>query len=267
VLRFLFWNLNGEPLAEPLRQLCNDYDIDVLVLAECRMEDVELLPALNQMAERTFIRPFNLSSRLSFYTRLPDQDLVSLSDTKYCAVRAVTPPIGEEVILAAVHAPSKLHASSEDQGYLMQRIANQVRGAEEQRGHTRTVLVGDLNMNPFESGVCAADGLHAVMCKQIASRGERQVYGESRSFFYNPMWSYLGDETPGPPGTYFYPNGMIAYFWNTFDQVLYRPSLLESYRLSDVKVISEIDNDSLLSDIGISKQFSDHLPVFFAVRT
>jgi hypothetical protein len=122
-------------------------------------------------------------------------------------------------------------------------------------------------MNPFEAGVCSAEGLHAVMCKTIAKKEKRVVYGRERMYFYNPMWNLLGDETAGPPGTYYYPNGITAYFWNTFDQVLYRPALLDDYREGDVQVISEIEGTSLLHNGIVSKAFSDHLPVLFNVRT
>lgn len=164
-------------------------------------------------------------------------------------------------------ALAKLRMSSNDQSLLMHRMARQIREAEVRYGHTRTVVVGDLNMNPFEPGICSSEGLHAVMCKRIALRISREVNGEECMFFYNPMWNFLGDETPGPPGTYYYPNGVTAYFWNVFDQVLYRPALLESYREHDVTILDEIDGTSLLRNGRIANEFSDHLPVVFIVRT
>jgi hypothetical protein len=97
--------------------------------------------------------------------------------------------------------------------------AAEIREAETERGHKRTVVVGDLNMIPFEAGVCSSDGLHAVMCKHMAAKGERVVTRRKREFFYNPMWDFLGDETPGPPDTYFYRGRTPSCFWGTFDQV------------------------------------------------
>lgn len=157
--------------------------------------------------------------------------------------------------------------TSEDQSALMPRIASYIREAEERQGHTRTVVVGDLNMNPFEPGICGAEGLHAVMCKDIAKKEKRTVSGQDRPFFYNPMWNFLGDETAGPPGTYWWGKGVTAFFWNIFDQVLYRPALLEAYREHDVSIISAIDKTNLLRNGHMAKGFSDHLPVFFTVRT
>jgi hypothetical protein len=77
-----------------------------------------------------------------------------------------------------------------------------VRDVEKRVGHDRTIVVGDLNMNPFDAGIVGAEGLNAVMTKQIASQGGRKVDAVRYPFFYNPMWSHFGDSTHEeyPPG-------------------------------------------------------------------
>ncbi|WP_295454074.1 endonuclease/exonuclease/phosphatase family protein [uncultured Thiodictyon sp.] len=269
MLRVLFWNINGKPLAEPLRQLCDEHEVDLLVLSECNMPAEILLPTLNRDSHRTFCGVFSLCERISLFSRLPPEAIMPVSDDRrYCSIHAVAPPFGKEILLVAAHYPSKLHMSDSDQSHLMPRIAMQLQEAEARRGHTRTVLVGDLNMNPFETGVCGSEGLHAVMCKQIAKKKTRKVYGEERRYFYNPMWNFLGDETRGPPGTYYYDSGRPTnYYWNIFDQVLYRPALLEDYRDHDVSIITAVNGASLLRNGRLAKEFSDHLPITFTVRT
>jgi hypothetical protein len=128
------------------------------------------------------------------------------------------------------------------------------------------VLVGDLNMNPFESGVVGANGLHAVMTQERAQRGVRKVGGKEYPFFYNPMWGFFGDLTKGPPGTYHYDSAeQVTYFWNIFDQVLIRPALLQHFDATSLKVISGDEKISLLNEQGIPDKanVSDHLPIVF----
>jgi hypothetical protein len=56
------------------------------------------------------------------------------------------------------------------------------------------VLVGDFNMNPFQEGVVAANGLNAVMARRVAARRRTRVVQEREyPFFYNPMWGHFGD--------------------------------------------------------------------------
>jgi hypothetical protein len=267
MLSGLFWNVKKQPLAELLRQLCDEYDIDLLMLAECSMSDKQLLPILNQGSSRTFVRNWNdPSPRISFFTRLARTELKIVSDRPHCSIRALTPPGSEEILIAAIHHRSKLHAAQGHQDALMTRTANQVAEAEARHAHRRTLVVGDFNMNPFEPGLCSADGLHAVMSKAVASKISRTVDSEERFFFYNPMWNLLGDETPGPPGTYYHGAGMISYFWNTFDQVLLRPALMQHYRPGDVAVLSEVGGTRLFSNDRLAPGLSDHLPIVFKLR-
>ena len=154
--------------------------------------------------------------------------------------------------------------STEDQILATTRIARYIRDAEERVKHQRTILIGDLNMNPFEIGVVGSEGLHGVMERSIASRGSRIVAEEPCFFFYNPMWSFFGDRGPKPPGTYFYNSGAeVNYFLNKFDQVLVPPTLLKSLDKDGVNIVTEIGGMSLLAENGRpdGKNHSEHLPL------
>jgi len=103
-----------------------------------------------------------------------------------------------------------------------------------------------------------------VMDRRIASAGSRKVRGKDHMFFYNPMWSKFGDAGAAPPGTYFYRDGSdVNYFWNMFDQVLVRPSLLGSLPNDSVNIVTRIGDMDLLTDRGRpnSRVASDHLPI------
>lgn len=158
----------------------------------------------------------------------------------------------------------KLWAGAEDQREIAADLAREIQEAESLVGHTRTIVIGDLNMNPFEAGVAGASGLHGVMDRRIAARGSRIVRGKRRMFFYNPMWSKFGDADSSPPGTYFRADGVhVSYFWHMFDQVLVRPSLLGSLDDGGVNIVVELGGQSLLTDRGRPNRAvaSDHLPV------
>jgi hypothetical protein len=55
-------------------------------------------------------------------------------------------------------------------------------------------------MNPFEDGVVSSNGLHGVMSWGIAQKRVRVVNRKKYPFFYNPMWNFFGDFTPGGKG-------------------------------------------------------------------
>ncbi|HEY9668989.1 MAG TPA: hypothetical protein V6C91_19420, partial [Coleofasciculaceae cyanobacterium] len=119
----------------------------------------------------------------------------------------------------------------------------------------------------FEVGIVGADGLHAVMTQTIARKYSRKVQGKERLFFYNPMWGRMGDFSAGAPGTYYYRSSQqVSYFWNTFDQVLLRPELLDFFSQADLKVISKVGDNNLMTENGISPSYSDHLPIIVKVQ-
>ena len=151
-----------------------------------------------------------------------------------------------------------------------------IRTVERKAGHERTVVIGDLNMNPFEFGLVNAQGLNAVMTREIAPRRTRTVDAAAYPFFYNPMWSCFGDSThemhpPSsqdhqPSGTCYYPAAESTwYYWNMYDQVLLRPDLLPYFRNRNLKIVISDGETSLLNQKGLPNRSlaSDHLPLLF----
>jgi len=223
---------------------------------------------LNSGRENVYIAPYNPSSRLSFFFRYPAESIGLVADEGDIAIRRISPPIGLDIILVALHLPSKLYMTEDDQKFQAVRVSQLIQEAESNVGHARTLVIGDLNMNPFEVGIVGADGLHAVMAKTIAQKRSRKVQGKERPFFYNPMWGRMGDSSVGAPGTYYYAgSSYVSYFWNTFDQVLLRPDLLDFFSQDDLRVISKIGDKDLMTKNGISSSYSDHLPVIVTLHT
>jgi hypothetical protein len=268
---FLFWNINKKSLLTEIVSLCVQYEVDVLILAESEISEDVLVEELNKRTTSEFkVPPSYFSERLSFFTRYPSTSFKSLFDAGQdgIAIRQLLPPNSLDIILVALHLPSKLHLDKDEQSFYTWRVIRAIERAESSIGHTRTLIIGDLNMNPFESGVVASEGLHAVMDRKIAQKQSRIVKGEKRPFFYNPMWGRMGDSSPGPPGTYYYSGNIISYFWNTFDQVLLRPALLDYFSDEKLHVLSATREKSLLSQNGVpdSTFASDHLPIMITLQ-
>lgn len=269
---FLFWNIRKKPLLDELVCLCQENDVDILILAEKPdIPDTEVQIALNKGIDNQYLALYNSPSRLSFFFRYPAESIKPISDEGSIAIRRISPPIGADILLVALHLTSKLHMSENGQTFQAIRVSQLIQEAESMVGHTRTLVIGDLNMNPFEVGVVGADGFHAVMTQSIAQKGSRKVQGKNKPFFYNPMWGRMGDMSVGTPGTYYYRSSdYVTYFWNTFAQVLLRPELLDYFSADEnnLKVIYKIGDKNLLTNKGIpnSKFYSDHLPILVTLK-
>jgi len=282
MLNFLFWNINGKPLASAIGKLVRQHQVDVLILAECRIADTELIRDLNtetddryQLVERD---PF--CERLTLVTRMPVRSIRRGNSLSHWSLRRIVRPGQDELILGAFHLPSKLHRSRESQSQGIPAISSAIRNLERRLGHQRTVLVGDFNMNPFETGMVSAEGLNAVMTRDQAARKARTVDGTPHPFFYNPMWSHFGDSNharlpPGDPthepaGTCFFrAKESEWYYWYMFDQVLIRPDLLNSFRNESLRILTHAGDNRLVDKRGRPdrKSFSDHLPLLFSLES
>ncbi len=264
--RFLFWNLNRRDIPGFVGTLAREQEADVLILAECRIPEARLLEELNSDLPH-YQYAWGNCNHLLFFTRFDARRMRPLRESNRVSIRRLE--LGEQsILIAGAHLPSKLRFSDESQMFESVQLSRMIDEVEKQEGHQRTVLLGDLNMNPFEVGMVGArGGLHAVMSRRVAERCSRVVQAEKCTFFYNPMWNHLGDRG-GRSGTFYYESGeAVCYFWNVFDQVLLRPELLKGFEPEQVRIVTEIRGVSLLQDGRPDKTMaSDHLPMVLELK-
>jgi hypothetical protein len=205
--------------------------------------------------------------RIQIYTRFSREHLQSVHTEDRFRIVALRLSDGRELLIMACHFLSLSFGTPQiDLNDEAKDHAETLRSIEAERGHRNTLVVGDLNLDPFAEGVAFARGFHGVMSKTLANQDSRVVYDRERPFFYNPMWSRFGDGNPGPPGSYFYrPSGRLAgYFWHFFDQVLIRPDLLANWQDD---ALSLPTTDGMVNDGTPNRDdLSDHLPLVFQLN-
>jgi hypothetical protein len=254
-MKFLFWNIKKNPIGPILSQIAAEHRVDVVILAECP-DHGSILQDLNSRTENQFHLTDSKRTRVVIYTRFPGEFTQPEYHDDILTVRNIRLPGRKDILLAAAHLPSKLYPSAGNQeinqAFIASRVSEEIRRIESKVGHSRTVLVGDLNMSPFEAGMISAGGLHAVMTKDIAIKKSRTVQQRAYPFFYNPMWGRFGDTTKGPPGTYYHSRTTyLEYFWHMFDQVLTRPGLIGSFESETLQVLTECGGSTFLRESGV----------------
>jgi hypothetical protein len=265
--RFLFWNLNRKPIQHLVKAIARSNDVDILVLVECEISIGTLLTELNSETPDFQFAPDRECERIRVFTRFHSGFLVPIFESDRYSIRRLRLPLRKEILIAMVHLPSKLYFSEDSQRTECSLLAKVLLEQEETVGHKETIVLGDFNSNPFEHGLVATDGLHAVMSKGIAQQGTRRVQGRDFELFYNPMWGHFGDVGGRPAGTHFYERAEhVNYFWHIFDQVLLRPSLLGGFS-DDVRILTTAGKTPLLDRNGRPdrERASDHLPILFSL--
>lgn len=259
-----FWNVGRKVSSASIAAFAHEHAVDILVLAENEVQKTDLSQALNSGRKRLYFIDPGQPDRIEIFSRFLTEQSILIRDGRGVSIRHYQPPLGQSILVVAVHLASKLWKKTEEQVFSATRLARIIRDAEIRVGHTRTIMIGDLNMNPFETGIVGSDGLHAISDRRVASAGKRIVHGEDCEFFYNPMWSFFGDRHFTASGTCFYNTGSeVNFFWNVFDQVLLRPTLLDYVAQDGVKVVTKVAGNSLLDRSGRPNrdEYSDHLPV------
>ncbi len=250
--------------------LVNDYSPDVLLIAEPSTNPDDFAFKINPHIKQPYSLPIIHASNpdFVFLIRMPEKSMEIRHEATalgVCITR-LQPPMCSEIILIVVHLKGKSHESPESQAHLATRIQKIIEDAESKLGHRRTVIVGDFNMNPFESGMVSSESFHAIVDRNLLStRASRTVIGEEKRFFYNPMWQVYSQKDR-PYGTYYHDKGgdPLNYYWNVFDQVIMRPDMLPFFRDDSLRLIIDSKEERLLDHTRKpNEKISDHLPIMF----
>jgi hypothetical protein len=264
MLQLLFWNLHrNSNLVRPLTELAKSRRTDIVILAETPAE-AEISTALTAVCGGGFRHHGGrVNSRIQIYARQEIEIGEPVGESHYLVVHPVS--IGTKPIffLAAMHGISRLESDLSELNEEACVAADLLRAVEARAKHRRTILIGDFNLNPFDEGMFKVRGFFGVMSRQDASRQTQRLKWEKYPLFYNPMWSRLGDLSPGPAGTYYRaPTTHYGHYWHTYDQVLVRPSLAGCFDAESFEVVTQIGSRELLRDgVPDVDSYSDHLPL------
>lgn len=268
-MNVLCWNTNRKLLHKEIYNAVEEHEVNLLILIEYP-EDNE---SLNIQSNLNHLNNFELAdNRIFKKAKILFTDPISSIEEVHGHPRYGVYKLhlnNSKVILCGiVHFPSKLHWSLEDYTFLCVDLKNNLERIEDKNNSRNTFLIGDFNMNPFESGLISAGGLNNISIKSIAKKRLKKIYGKEYRAFYNPMWNFFGEFSRGTvPGTHYYDTSRhINFYWNMYDQIMVRPELLNSFEEEKFQILCNIQGDSLLKEINecnvIDKAISDHLPIF-----
>ncbi|MGG1552940.1 endonuclease/exonuclease/phosphatase family protein [Paenibacillus ferrarius] len=266
-MKCLFWNVNKkESINQILADVIEENNLDLLALAEYKDSENELLSELITRGIDFYYIPQLNCDRIHLFCRFKPGEIKPFQETNYYTTKGIPHIKLGYLTFVFVHLSSKLHNNDADELLEYSRTLKiDIEDIEKDVGSDRTIVVGDFNMNPFEKGMLGATGLHAFPTKFEARKHSRTIKEKNYKMFYNPMWSFLGDLTT-PYGTYHYnASGYFQTYWHLFDQVLFRPSLLDHVDVKNVKILTEVKGKTLVN-IKKIPSVSDHLPIFFEIK-
>lgn len=267
-MNIAFWNTNrNKTIDDAIIEIVLEKKIDVFIFAEYNNNIDELCSTLNKLSIKQY-RPLTMFGGcekikgviLRGYRQEP-----LLDDSRYMITSISASYF--KIIFALIHAESKLNSSDSVRRATYSTLSRDVTRVEQNLNIKNTIIIGDLNANPFEESIIDANSLHALPFKEEAKKLKRKVSGRDYEMFYSPMWKLLS-RSESPYGTYYYNNSDTTnYFWNIFDQVIFRPSIIPAFNEASLDIIVKTNNRSLLNAQNRpNKKISDHLPIFFELK-
>ena len=268
-IKYIFWNIKGKNLFEPIVRLILENNIDIIALTETDLLDIHCL--INEL-------------------RLNNQDwklveICPVSDIKLLAKRDIRILVHEEskrfstyklynendlYLLNVLHLDSAMYKDEYARSQKGTNISQILRKTEEsmfKNEEYKTITIGDFNLQPYSQGVIGYYGFNATMSKSKAKNISRKVDDEQKYFYFNPMWKLMGDNRL-VQGTYYNNSDQQdrSMFWYTFDQLLIRPFLIDKFNWDFFDIIEGTRNYSFIRNGIINKtQYSDHLPLKFEI--
>ena len=272
-LNILYWNTCKKPLTDEVYELVNIHKINFIVLLENTANNTFLLNLLKNIDSEFRQFDTRIFNRPKIFSSLPFENIKEITGHGRYGIFEINAKGYEKALLTITHFPSKMNwGNPNDHFSLCVELRTDIDKAEVTADTRNTIILGDFNMNPFEEGLINSSGLHNINNKEIALTKQRNFQGRSYDYFYNPMWSFLGDSSKGTvQGTHFFNTYKpLNHFWNIYDQVMIRPELIPFFDETKLDIISNLKTKSLLKKIGgytrVDKNISDHLPIKFQVK-
>lgn len=271
-----FWNIDAknknEDKSDFLVDFCIERSLDILVLAESSEKtNTSFLLKINNINSQStskFKLIYSEKEKLKVFSRYEETiftDYSSNYKSTRWLIHNISIPSKLKINLVSVHLNSQRSWSESSLNLECVNLARDIIEIERLTNCEETIIIGDFNLNPFNDGLVAANGLNAVADLNSITKNQkgREVDGVFYKFFYNPMWNFFGNNIL-PLGTYYYRNsGHVSIEWHIFDQILIRPSLHEYLKYPYVEIIHSLKSGSLLtkSDRPNEIKYSDHLPI------
>ena len=276
----MFWNIQRKAsLENVICDLINAENIDILILAEGMNIKDSLIQANSGLTiKKSKFKQDHIQLTPKLYSNnngFTVDHYHTFPNTRRMVFHFLEIPNRLPILLCSLHLRSKLMRNIETQCAEALNCSSYISDIEDD--NLRTIVVGDFNINPFESGMISPIGFNATLAQNIALNGPRLFMNKSYEYFYNPLWSSMGDiiyNNGGVklPGSYFFQNNddVTQVYWNVFDNILIRPNLINEVDLSAISFIEQAGGHNLIVRAGNdytinSSNYSDHLPLKFTI--
>lgn len=259
-MKLLFWNLNNKDNAKLINEIVQEYDVDIALFAEYKMTDI------NRVIEKTDYQYVQFDGyggcdKITLICKSSIEIKVKQEQDRYTIY---TCRINDDIYnIVGIHLQANPYADSNYRKNEIRSIIYDIDLLEKRTKNTKTIVIGDFNCNPFDEEIIQKDAFNAVLFKQLIEDQE-QIEFNSKKYrrFYNPAIHFISEDTK-TYGSYYFSSGSCPLYWNSYDQLLVRKSLVDC--IKDMVFIKQIKSTNLINHRIINDSISDHLPLYATI--
>jgi exonuclease III len=252
----LFWNACKSSNYSLLAEILHNFKPDLFFLAEFSINNsildifeelgYTLIEAPGCKRVVTFIlntRKFKLGLQSAYYSNI----------------------LCDNIHFIAVHFPSQLYNNLDGLKNNLKNFRDIIDDKIGSSNKREILIIGDFNVNPFETPMINFDGFSAINC--INARSTVTYIEQIRETYYNATWRlYSNNKFPGTT-KYNRPSGysfdILEHHF--LDQVLLSNKLKNEILEDEIQVINKTSNYSFLID-NKKVVHSDHLPLLYKFK-
>lgn len=263
-MKIIYWNTHKHNDLAPLEQIILGKNPDFFFISEF---DITLKDGLSEFIfdnEYQILETPGCKRIMSIAKNTYQVELLT-QNTHYTMLK--TSVYENEMYIIALHLPSQLYASLDSQKNYLRNLRYEIDSTIGKSTDKNIIVIGDFNVNPFESPMINFDGFGASNCKM--ARKKIKYQNDEITTYINPTWQLYSRFNA--PGTINYPRPSSYSFdvleWHYLDQVVISQKLSELIIEDSIEIIEKINTLSFFNVDCRSVLISDHLPIFYSFRS
>lgn len=260
-MNFIYWNTKNNDVIDIIIEILEEEKPELFFLSEITKYPLSIhVEKLIQTGYNIFENPG--CKRVMILKKDSVNIDLGLQNKYYTTISY----INTDLFVVSLHLPSQMFQHMESLKEFIRDFRVDLDNTLGDSLETKILIIGDFNVNPYESPMIDYDGFRA-----INSPNGRKVINhltKSKTSYYNPTWQLYAHNKF--PGTKFFPRPSSSSYdvleFHFLDQVVISHKLLESISEEKIKVIERTSNFVLFDEGKNLIRVSDHLPLSYKIK-
>lgn len=254
-MKLLFWNMNKKDNADLALTCMREEGVDIAAFAEFSGTEFSGQP-FKSSGYRSM--GYGGCDKVKVFARKSIEILECFEESRFTVLPM---KIGDIYFIVAVaHLVDRMSSADPEPRLVdIRKMMDVIHGYEAKASISKTIVMGDLNSNPYDKEMLLPNAFNAMLFKGIVrNKTTRTWCGDEYPFLYNPTIHWLSEESENY-GSFYYSGDCTSPVWNCYDQALVSPELMD--RINSYSYLRKIGDVDLIAKVRPNSKISDHLPL------